>query len=146
MSTPKPRPPNPFTRLLLAVLGLVCVALGTVGIVVPGLPTTPFLLAAAYLFAKSSPRLHDWLLAHRWFGAYVRAFRDDGALPLRAKVVTIAVLWISIGVSLAVLGQDGGPAPFAWVALISVGLGVSWLVGSSRKSPPASAPLAPEHD
>ena len=67
--------------------------LGVVGIFVPLLPTTPFLLLAAALWVRSSPRLYEWLLAHRCFGGYIRNFRENRAIPLRAKVVSIALMW-----------------------------------------------------
>ena len=62
------------------------VALGTAGIFLPILPTTPFLLLAAYLFARSSQRWHSWLLAHRHFGPYICAFRDKTGLTPSQKL------------------------------------------------------------
>ena len=71
----------------LATLGCIAFALGIVGIFVPLLPTTPFLLLAAALWVRSSPRLYAWLLAHPRLGVYIRNFREKRAIPLRAKVV-----------------------------------------------------------
>jgi uncharacterized membrane protein YbaN (DUF454 family) len=73
------------------------VALGVLGILLPLLPTTPFLLLAAGCFVRSSPRLYAWLLNHKWFGSYIRHYREHKAIPLRAKVVVLALLWGSIG-------------------------------------------------
>ena len=73
---PPPRQVSPVRRVVFVGSGLVCVALGVLGIVIPGLPTTPFLLAASYLFARSSPRLSAWLAGHRWLGPYLRAVRN----------------------------------------------------------------------
>ena len=86
-------------RVLFAAAGLVSVGLGVVGILLPGLPATPFLLVAAYCFARSFPSLHDWLIAHRWFGPYIRGARAGWRIPRRQAMQTIAVLWISMGVS-----------------------------------------------
>ncbi len=70
--------------------------MGVVGIFVPMLPTTPFLLLAAALFARSSPRLYDWLLGHPRLGPYIRAFREERAIPLRVKVWSLVLLWVAI--------------------------------------------------
>lgn len=88
-------------RVLLIVAGVVCLGFGIVGIVVPVLPTTPFLLLAAACFVRSSPRMHDWLLTHRRLGPYV-AFVDGGGMPARAKRNALVVLWLAIGGSSAV--------------------------------------------
>ncbi len=85
--------------LVLAGVGLVCVALGVIGIFVPGLPTTVFLLLAAYLFARSSPRLHARLVENRHLGAYIR-MAHERRMPTRAKVVTLAAMWIGVAASL----------------------------------------------
>ena len=73
--------------------------LAVAGIVLPLLPTTPFLLLAAACFARSSPRLDDWLHHNRLFGPYLRAYRDGHGIPLRVKVSIISLLWISITLS-----------------------------------------------
>lgn len=83
-------------RVLLVALGTVACLLGVVGIVVPLLPTTPFLLLAAALYCRSSPRLYDRLLGHRRLGPYVRHFREERALPLRVKVVSVSLVWLTL--------------------------------------------------
>ena len=86
-------------RVVCATAGLVCVGLGVLGILLPGLPATPFLLVAAYCFARSFPALHRWLVTHRWFGPYIRGARSGWRIPRRQALQTILVLWISMGVS-----------------------------------------------
>ena len=83
-------------RVLLAILGSVALALGVVGIFLPLLPTTPFLLLAAALYFRSSPRLYDWLLAHPHLGTYIRNFRENKAIPLRVKIVSVTLVWITL--------------------------------------------------
>lgn len=81
-----------YVGLLLGFASLAC---GLVGIVVPLLPTTPFLLLAAALFFRSSPRAYHWLLHHRYLGPYIRNFRENRSIPLRAKVIALSLLWLT---------------------------------------------------
>ena len=92
-------PKRSMSRTLLAGLGCISTALGIVGIFVPLLPTTPFLLLAAACFIRSSDRLYQWLISNRWLGAYIRNYREHRAITLRAKVVTLGLLWLTIGYS-----------------------------------------------
>lgn len=88
-----------FRKALLAAAGVLAVGLGAVGVFVPLLPTTPFLLLAAACFFRSSDRLYAWLLRHRWFGPYIRNYREHRAVTLRAKLLCLALLWATIGCS-----------------------------------------------
>ena len=67
-------------------IGSLSLILGVIGIFLPILPTTPFLLLSAALFFRSSPRAYDWLLTHKYLGPYIRSFREDRMIPLRAKI------------------------------------------------------------
>jgi|SRR3990170_2432464 uncharacterized membrane protein YbaN (DUF454 family) len=87
------------TRILLMVAGTIFLALGTIGIVLPILPTTPFLLAAAACYYRSSKRMHQWLLNNRWFGEYIRNYKEGRGLPLKTKIIAVTVLWITIAYS-----------------------------------------------
>jgi len=86
-----------FRKWLLIALGILSVALGMVGIFVPVLPTTPFLLLAAGCFVRSSPRLYNWLIHHKWFGEYIRHYREYRAITLQARAFTLVLLWSVIG-------------------------------------------------
>ena len=86
---------SPARRRLMVVLGCACVALGAVGIVVPGLPTTIFLLGASCLFAQSSPTLHRRLMEHPRLGAYIR-MAHGRSMPRRAKFVSLTLMWAGI--------------------------------------------------
>ena len=77
----------------LVTVGIIAVTLGVIGIFLPLLPTTPFLLLAAACFARSSERLYTWLIQHKWFGDYIRHYREHRAITLRAKVVILVMLW-----------------------------------------------------
>jgi uncharacterized protein len=87
------------TRLFWLVLGFICVGLGAIGIVLPILPTTPFVLAAAGCFCKSSPKMYNWLLNNKWFGDYIRNYKEGRGLSMKSKITGLTFLWITIGVS-----------------------------------------------
>ena len=83
-------------KILLAILGSVSLALGIMGIFLPVLPTTPFLLLSAALYMRSSQRLYDWLMSHKHLGPYIKNFREHKALPLRVKVVSVTMVWATL--------------------------------------------------
>ena len=87
-------------RSLLIAAGYTSLSLGVVGVFVPLLPTTPFLLLASVCFAKSSERLYNWLIHHRVFGNYIACYQQFRAISLRAKVLSVTLLWLFIGYSI----------------------------------------------
>lgn len=87
-------------RIILIIIGWLAVVLATLGVVLPLLPTTPFLLLAAWCFAHSSPRFHHWLLYRSWFGSYIRHWQDHRALPPGAKPRALVFIVLTFGVSL----------------------------------------------
>lgn len=96
-------------KSLYIAAGVVAILLGILGIFLPLLPTTPFLLLASWCFARGSDRLHRWLLGHRVFGEYLRNFEAGRGIPLRAKIVATVMLWGSL--LLAMRRFDGLLAP-----------------------------------
>lgn len=128
MTIPEPQEPlahhlryTPTVRWLLLITGWVALILGLVGIPLPVLPTTPFLLLAAACFLRSSPRFHQWLVNHRLLGSYLRFYLDGRGLPRRAKVGTITVLWLTMTPTAVLI------VPWRWfsVLLILVAAAVS---------------------
>lgn len=124
------------------ILGTVALALGVVGIVVPILPTTPFLLLAAAAYARGSTRLHDRLVNSRLLGEPIRDYRDRRAIKLVLKVYAIGMLWLFIAVSIAAVDV-------AWIrvvlALIAVAvtahiLTLRTIMPGAARRPPATAP------
>lgn len=99
-------------RLLLIITGTISVILGLIGIFLPLLPTTPFLLLAAFCYAKSSDRFYNWLITNRFCGQYIRNNKDGRGMKLGHKLFTIALLWITIGYSSLVLLSN------AWVKIM----------------------------
>lgn len=79
-------------RLLFLCLGILAVGAGFAGVFLPLVPTTPFLLLAAFFFSRSSERLHNWLLEHRIFGKMIRDWREHRAIAPRAKFLSVALI------------------------------------------------------
>jgi uncharacterized membrane protein YbaN (DUF454 family) len=114
-------------RALLIAVGLLSVVVGAVGIFVPLLPTTVFLLLAAACFIRSSDRLYRWLTTNRVFGSYIRNYREHRAMPAGAKWCAISVLWLTIGTSAAIVA-----VPWVRVLLVVVAVGVTVLISRIR--------------
>ena len=83
-------------RILFLFIGILSLVLGVIGIFLPVLPTTPFLLLSATLFLRSSQKLYDWLLSHPYLGEYIRNFKEYKAIPLRVKIVSVSLVWITL--------------------------------------------------
>ena len=109
---------NRLLRLLLLASGLLAVGLGTVGIFVPLLPTVPFLLLAAACFARSSERFHNWLLEHPHLGPILHSYLSGQGIPLKTKISTLALLWISIPISVFFF------ITILWVQILLIGIGL----------------------
>lgn len=111
LATCTPRDYISVVKIFWFILGALSVALGAIGAALPLLPTVPFLLLAAFCFARSSPRFHDWLVEHRVFGPPIRDWRMHGAIKRRAKWLATA----SIAAAFAVSVSLGIPA---WVLAV----------------------------
>ncbi len=91
--------PNTFVKIILIISGWLSVGLGFVGIFIPMLPTTPFMLLAAACFAKSSPKFHHWLMNNKIFSRYIRDYREKRGMKLSSKILSISMLNITISLS-----------------------------------------------
>ena len=111
-------------RLFWISLGSILVGIGTIGIFVPGLPTTVFLILAAACYIRSSERLYNWLISNKTFGKYIKVFREGKGMPQKAKIIALAMMTIFI--LLAIL-------PFSPIAIpnniIKIVLGIVGLIG-----------------
>ncbi len=114
---------DPIRKGLLVACGILSVGVAFLGIVLPLLPTTPFVLLAAWCFARSSKRLHRWLREHRWFGEPLRSWEDHRAVPPRTKrwaMVLVAVTF-PVAIYLAPLTEvQIGLGVLALIALFSL--------------------------
>lgn len=91
---------KPFLRVLFICFGILSVTIGIIGIVVPVLPTTPFLLLAAFFFVRSSNKLYHWLLNHKILGNYLYNYIHYKAISPWVKVFTLSLLWTTISLSI----------------------------------------------
>jgi len=106
-------------KRLIFLGGFISLILGIIGIVLPILPTTPFLLLASAAFAKSSERFHKWLLNNKILGAYIKNYREGKGLPLKIKLITISFLWITIIISILLLMK------LFWVQIVLICIAIA---------------------
>ena len=109
--------------------GTLLIGISIVGIFIPILPTTPFLLLAAALYAKSSKRFYNWLINNRILGRYIKNYREGKGIPLKVKIVAISILWITIGYS-AIFAME-----ILWVRIILVIIAIGVTVHIIRVRP-----------
>jgi uncharacterized membrane protein YbaN (DUF454 family) len=107
-----PRRPKRTGRILFFLAGSLSLSLGAIGVVLPVLPTTPFLILAAFCFARSSERAHAWLLANRVFGSQLQGYLDGRGISWRIKAGALVFLWAAIGVSVVMF------VPFLWARIL----------------------------
>lgn len=133
-------------RILLVTAGFLSIGLGILGVFVPLLPTTAFMLLAAWLFSKSSPRWRAWLIYHPWLGKHIRNYTQHRGITRKARIRSITLLWATLLISAVATGGKW------WVLLIllTVGIGVSWHLLVLKTIDNASTKVNPddyfEHD
>jgi len=113
--------PSRLKKGLFVVAGTVSLGLGFVGIVLPVLPTTPFLLLSAACYYKGSERLHRWMLNNRLFGDYLRNYKEGKGIPPKTKIFTLILLWSAISFSALFMLSN----PIIQVILFAIAIGVS---------------------
>ncbi len=116
-------------RRLLIGAGALSTGLGVIGIFVPILPTTPFLLLAAACYMRSSERFYRWLVTNRVFGAYIRNYIEGRGMPVRIKIFIILLLWLTIGLTIAFGVQN----MVVRIVLICVAIGVTVHIALIRR-------------
>ena len=112
-----------LAKALLNIAGTVFVALGILGAFLPLLPATPFLLLASACYIRGSDRLYRWLMGNRYLGPYIRNFQEKRGMPMKAKVVSIVILWVSLAFSIYRVEPV-----ILDTTLIAVGVGVTTLI------------------
>lgn len=124
---PSPRRPTMLVRWMWIALGVVCVGFGGIGAVVPGLPTTGFMVAAAACFARSSPRLEAWLLRLPGVGSLVADYRAGLGMPRRSKRVASSMIVGACALSATQVGRWWVAAAITVVGLVGIGW-IRWRV------------------
>jgi uncharacterized protein len=125
---------NPLVRGAWIAIGFVFIALGFIGVVLPLVPTTPFVLLAAYCFARSSPRFYRWLLDHRVFGTLIRDWHAGRGIAMRAKVTAVALIFLTIGSSAAFFVSSA----LVRVLLVAIGVSVVAFLLTRPTAPPVA--------
>ncbi|GGJ90492.1 hypothetical protein GCM10007063_11320 [Lentibacillus kapialis] len=110
--------------VLLMIAGTISLVLGVLGIVLPLLPTTPFLLLAAACYVRSSEKLYNWLITNKYFGSYIQNYRDGNGIPLRAKVIGVSTLWLAMSFTILFV------VPLLPIKLLLAGIGAyfTWFI------------------
>lgn len=117
---------SPVVRWLLLGAGTVCVALGLVGLFLPVLPTTPFMLLAAACYARASRRFYHWLLSNRTFGPMIHEWRKHHSIPYRTKIVAIALMLATLTISVVFFVKA------AWLKALLAAMGLALAVWMYR--------------
>lgn len=113
-------------RLIYILLGTLFLILGAIGIFVPLLPTTPFWLLTCWFYLRSSEKLYNRAMSNRYFGTYIKNFMVDKAIPMRSKIISIAVMWLSTILTSLFLIE------YLWIKilLVLISVGVTWHIVS----------------
>jgi uncharacterized membrane protein YbaN (DUF454 family) len=120
-------------RLVLAAAGVLCVGLAALGVFVPGLPTTVFLILATYLFARSCPWLEERLIRNRFFAPFLGYLDGSTPMPMKAKLATMCIMWAFVAVSVLLLGR--GLEVQSWVIFMPPVAAVVGTVFIARMGP-----------
>jgi uncharacterized membrane protein YbaN (DUF454 family) len=107
---------------ILALFGIISLTLGIIGVFLPLIPTTPFILLSAALFARSSDKLNFWLRNHKIFGQLITDFADDKSIPLHAKISSLSILWITMLYTIFVVANE---KLWLQILLATIAIGVS---------------------
>ena len=118
-------------KIVYAVLGWLSLVLGVLGIFLPLLPTTPFLLLSAALFAKSSDKLYNWLMEHEVFGKIIRTYREGNSIQLKVKIGAVTLFWCTILISVFTVTSDKW---WLQLILISFAIGATVYVFTQKPS------------
>ncbi|PBK49343.1 DUF454 domain-containing protein [Pseudomonas syringae pv. actinidiae] len=120
-----------WVRYLFMAVVWLSVVLGVIGIFLPVLPTTPFLLLAAACFARSSPRFYHWLINHPQLGPWIGDYLEGNGIPLKGKVYAVGMMWLSIGLSCYLVAQ-----PWARAFMLTSAVLVTIYILRQKTRPP----------
>ncbi|MBG45778.1 MAG: hypothetical protein CMB76_04595 [Euryarchaeota archaeon] len=98
-----------LSRIVWFSFGFLSMVIGIIGIVIPGLPTTPLMILAAACFAKSSQKFYDWIINNRLFGEHVKNYREGKGIPKKSKPVILSTLWFFVLFAVLIAIPDSAP-------------------------------------
>lgn len=123
---------NPLTKIALNIVGSIAVALAILGVFLPLLPTTPFLLLASACYFRGSPRMYRWLVSNRILGTYILNFQSGRGIPLLGKIVSLLLMWLSLLFSIYKM-----EAMVVKLILVAIGIVVSLVILRMKTLRPA---------
>ncbi|ALX49195.1 YbaN family protein [Lentibacillus amyloliquefaciens] len=121
-------------KALLVIAGSISLGLGLLGIILPLLPTTPLLLLAAACYVRSSERLYDWLITNKYFGSYIRNYRNGKGIPLKAKVMGVSMIWLAMSYTILFVV----PLLIVQILLFGIGAFFTWFILKQKTLRPSN--------
>ena len=131
------KPRKKIVKALYFIGGTISLILGIIGIVLPILPTTPFLLLATACYARSSEKFYNWLLNNRILGSYIRNYIEGRGMPIKVKIFTISMLWITILISAFLIIQ------IIWVRVVLIIIAIAVTIHILLIRPKKGKKMAP---
>ena len=117
-----------FSRIIWFMLGFTVMCIGLVGIVVPGLPTTPLMILAAACFAKSSQKFYDWIINNKMFGHHVKNYREGKGIPKKSKPIILGTMWTFVLFAVLIAIPDSAPPVSKITTLVLAVIGTIFIL------------------
>ena len=117
-----------FSRIIWFILGFTVMCIGLVGIVVPGLPTTPLMILAAACFAKSSQKFYDWIINNKMFGHHVKNYREGKGIPKKSKPIILGTMWTFVLFAVLIAIPDSAPPVSKITTLVLAVIGTIFIL------------------
>ena len=117
-----------ISRLLWFTAGFIVMTIGLIGIIVPGLPTTPLMILAAACFAKSSQRFYDWIINNKMFGQHVKNYREGNGIPKKSKPIILVTMWTFVLFAVLIAIPDSAPSVSKIATLVLAVIGTIFIL------------------
>lgn len=117
-----------FSQVIWFMLGFTIMSVGLVGIIVPGLPTTPLMILAAACYARSSQRFYDWIINNKIFGHHVKNYREGKGIPKKSKPIILGTMWIFVLFAVLIAIPDSAPPVSKITTLILALIGTIFIL------------------
>ena len=117
-----------ISRVLWFTTGFIVMTIGLIGIIVPGLPTTPLMILAAACFAKSSQRFYDWIINNKMFGQHVKNYREGNGIPKKSKPIILVTMWTFVLFAVLIAIPDSAPSASKITTLVLAVIGTIFIL------------------